>query len=71
MSHKTTTFLVKGMSCSGCSSKLEKALLAVKGVSTAKVVIEGGQVIVAYDSILLSVEQLFEVVNGLGFDVVS
>lgn len=71
MSTKTVTFLVEGMSCTGCSGKLEKALQAVNGVSATDVVLEGGQVTVTYDPALTSIEQLHETVEDVGFDMVK
>ncbi|OAG77421.1 Copper resistance protein CopZ [Acetobacter malorum] len=68
---KTETFIVEGMSCNGCSSKLKNALEALNGVSEADVVLEGGTVTVQYDPALVTPAQFSEVVDDLGFDLAS
>lgn len=56
-----------GMTCSSCSSKITDALQAVKGVAVAEVDVEGGWVIVGYDTKSVKPEALAEKVNGIGF----
>ncbi|GAN68811.1 heavy-metal-associated domain-containing protein [Acetobacter orleanensis] len=68
---KTETFVVEGMSCTGCSSKLKKALEALNGVSEADVVLEGGTVTVQYDPAVVTPQQFADVVEDLGFDLAS
>jgi len=56
-----------GMTCGSCSSKITKALEAVKGVAITEVDVEGGWVIVGYDTKTIKPETLAEKVNGVGF----
>ena len=66
----TVIFKVDGMSCTGCSSKLEKALNAVPGVSSAEVTLDPGQANIYYDGNAVQPAALRDVVEDLGFDVV-
>lgn len=68
---KTEIFVVEGMSCTGCSSKLKKALEALNGVSEADVVLDGGTVTIQYDPALVTPEKFAETVEDLGFDLAS
>lgn len=56
-----------GMTCGSCSSKISKALEAVKGVAVTEVDVEGGWVVVGYDTKAVKPEVLAEKVRGAGF----
>lgn len=56
-----------GMTCGSCSSKITKALETLKGVAVTEVDVEGGWVIVGYDTKTVKPETLAETVNGTGF----
>lgn len=56
-----------GMTCSSCSSKITKALEALKGVAVTEVDVEGGWVVVGYDTKTVKPEVLAEKVCGAGF----
>jgi periplasmic mercuric ion binding protein len=56
-----------GMTCGSCSSKVTKALEGLKGVSVTEVDVEGGWVVVGYDTQTVKPEALVEKVNGAGF----
>jgi len=56
-----------GMTCGSCSSKITTALESVKGVAATEVDVEGGWVIVGYDTKTVKPESLTEKVNGAGF----
>ncbi len=56
-----------GMTCTSCSSKIITALEALKGVAVTEVDIEGGWVIVGYDTKSIKPEALAEKINGTGF----
>lgn len=56
-----------GMTCGSCSSKITKALEALKGVAVTEVDVEGGWVVVGYDTKTVKPEALAERVNGAGF----
>jgi copper chaperone CopZ len=56
-----------GMTCGSCSSKITKALETLKGVAVTEVDVEGGWVIVGYDTTAVKPEVLAEKVKGAGF----
>ncbi len=57
-----------GMTCGSCSSKITKALEALKGVAVTEVDVDGGWVIVGYDTKTVKPEALAEKVRMAGFD---
>lgn len=56
-----------GMTCGSCSSKISTALETQKGVAVTEVDVEGGWVIVGYDTKTVKPEVLAEKVTGTGF----
>ena len=57
-----------GMTCGSCSSKITTALEAQKGVAITEVDVEGGWVIVGYNTKSVKPEALAEKVTGTGFN---
>ena len=56
-----------GMTCGSCSGIITTALQGVKGVAVAEVDIEGGWVVVGYDTKSVKAETLAEKVSASGF----
>ncbi|MSN27434.1 MAG: copper chaperone [Geobacter sp.] len=56
-----------GMTCGSCSSKISKALEALKGVVSTEVDVEGGWVVVGYDKKSIKPEVLADKVKSVGF----
>lgn len=56
-----------GMTCGSCSSNIIKALAALKGVAVTEVDVNGGWVIVGYNTQAVKPEVLAEKVVGAGF----
>jgi copper chaperone CopZ len=56
-----------GMTCGSCSNRISTALEGVKGVADTEVDVEGGWVVVGYDTKSVKPEALAEKVNGAGF----
>lgn len=56
-----------GMTCGSCSGKITKALETMNGVAATEVDLEGGWVIVGYDTKTVKPEALAEKVNKAGF----
>ncbi len=56
-----------GMTCSSCSGKIENALQGVRGVAATEVDVQGGWVVVGYDTKTIKPEILAEKVNNAGF----
>ena len=57
-----------GMTCGSCSSKISKSLETMKGVSSTEVDVEGGWVIVGYETKNVKPDNLVENVKMTGFD---
>jgi copper chaperone CopZ len=55
------------MTCGNCSSKITKALQSLKGIAVTEVDVNGGWVIVGYDTKTVKPELLAEKVKGAGF----
>lgn len=68
---ETADMTVEGMSCNGCSGKLQRALEALNGVKAVDIVLDGGKVTVSYDPAQVSAAAFRDVVEDTGFDVVS
>lgn len=64
---RTVTLRVKGMTCSGCATSVEKALKSTEGVESVKVSFERGKAVVKYDDQKVTVDKLREVVQSTGF----
>ena len=57
-----------GMTCGSCSSKITNVLESVKGVAVTEVDVNGGWVIVGYDTKTVKPESLAEKVRRTGFN---
>lgn len=62
-----TVLKTTGMTCGSCSSKITKALESLKGVAVSEVDVEGGWVVVGYDTKTVKPEALAEMVSSTGF----
>jgi P-type Cu+ transporter len=67
--NKQITLKVTGMSCSGCSANVEKALKSVKGVSAAKVDLAGKKASVDYDPAVTNESEMAKAVKKAGYGV--
>ena len=56
-----------GMSCGACASRIEKYLRSKPGVASVQVDIDGGRVIVGYDSKITKAERMAESITAIGF----
>ncbi len=61
---------VEGMTCGGCSKRLQGLLAAVAGVSQVEVSHERGEAVLQADLSQVSLAQLHTVIEDAGFDVV-
>lgn len=64
---RTVTIRVKGMTCGGCATSVEKALKGTEGVQEARVSFERGKAVIKYDDQKVTVAKLREVINSTGF----
>jgi copper chaperone CopZ len=58
--------LVRGMGCPGCAMRVRTALLSVKGVLTADVLLEQGVALIRYDPEQVNLDDLPRAVQGAG-----
>ncbi|CTP84509.1 heavy-metal-associated domain-containing protein [Xanthomonas graminis] len=61
---------VQGMTCGGCSARLQRVLQASAGVAAARVVLDGGRVEVEYDAERIDAAAIERVIVDAGFGVV-
>jgi copper chaperone len=64
---KMVTIRVKGMTCGGCATSVEKALKATEGVQEARVSFESGKALIKYDDQKVTVTKLRLIINSTGF----
>lgn len=62
---------VKEMTCSSCEMRIEKQLKKIQGVKEVKAVYSNERVIVTYNSNIVSLDQLIEAIEKLGYQVES
>lgn len=64
-----TQFYVGGMACAFCAATIEKGLSQVRGVSSAKVLMESGEVFIKHDATTVDKSRLKRELEGLGYYV--
>ncbi|KAI3822206.1 hypothetical protein L1987_09792 [Smallanthus sonchifolius] len=62
--------LIKGMTCTTCSSTVESALRAIRGVHKAQVALATEEAEVHYDPIIVSHEQFMKTIEETGFEAI-
>jgi copper chaperone CopZ len=65
--NRTVTLRVRGMTCGGCATSVEKALKATEGVMDARVSFERGKAVIKYDAQKVTVDKLRMVIQSTGF----
>ncbi|XP_050230061.1 probable copper-transporting ATPase HMA5 [Mercurialis annua] len=70
-SNQVCRLRIVGMSCTSCSSTVEKALESIQGVQKAQVALATEEAEVQYDpSILISCNKLIEAIDDIGFEAI-
>lgn len=64
---RTVTLKVRGMTCGGCATSVEKALKSTDGVQDVRVSFERGRAVIKYDDQKVTVAKLREVIQSTGF----
>ena len=59
---------IKGMHCTGCSTRLEKVLNNQDGVEKANVSLEKANANIRFDESQINVEELKELIEDSGFE---
>lgn len=63
---RTITLRVKGMTCGGCATSVERALKSTEGVTDVRVSYEQGKAVIKYDDQKVTVARLREVIDSTG-----
>lgn len=64
------TIPVLGMACASCSANVERKLNSLPGINNASVSLPGRSALVDYDPEKISLPQMKEAINGIGYDLV-
>ncbi|MGM0877230.1 MAG: copper chaperone CopZ [Bacillota bacterium] len=67
---ETVTLIVEGMSCNHCVNAIEGSVGKLRGVSNVKVSLDEGKVEVSYDDSKVTIEEMKDVIEDQGYDVV-
>ena len=65
---KELSLKIKGMHCTGCSTRLEKVLNNQDGVENTKVSFEEAKAEIKFDENQISLEEIKEVIVDAGFE---
>ncbi len=65
------TLKIRGMHCANCVLNIEKALNGLEGVSDATVNLNSGKALVIYDNNAVSIEDMGNTIEKLGFDFIG
>lgn len=63
------TINVQGMSCGHCVNSIEGNVGELKGVNSVKVHLDEGKVDVTFDSNVVSLKEITDVIEDQGYDV--
>nr|XP_017223803.1 PREDICTED: probable copper-transporting ATPase HMA5 isoform X2 [Daucus carota subsp. sativus] len=69
-STKVCRILIKGMTCSSCSTTVESVLQALPGVLKAQVALATEEAQVRYDSKIVTQSKIFETIEDSGFETI-
>ncbi|WP_028908825.1 heavy metal translocating P-type ATPase [Prevotella sp. AGR2160] len=64
------TIPVLGMACASCSANVERKLNSLPGINNASVSLPGRSALVDYDPDKITLPQMKEAINGIGYDLV-
>lgn len=64
-----TTVYVNGMTCGNCKAKIEKKLHSLDSVINVRVDLKEGTAYIEYDSDSITIEEISNVINNLGYEV--
>lgn len=64
---KNIELKIEGMHCTGCSTRLEKVLNGLDGVSNASVNLETKNAVIEFDSSKITLEEIKETIEDAGF----
>jgi copper chaperone CopZ len=65
------SYLVEGMSCSGCERTIQKVVTNLEGVASAKADLATSTVSIEYNPEKVTIEKIKSAVNNLGYKIVG
>jgi mercuric ion transport protein len=68
---KKDSYLVEGMTCSGCERTVQKVVGNLEGVNSSKADLASSTVVVEYDPAKVTIEKIKSAVNGVGYKFVG
>jgi mercuric ion transport protein len=68
---KKESYLVEGMTCSGCERTVSKVVGNVEGVASAKADLNSSTVTVEYDPSKVTIDKIKEAINRVGYKFVG
>jgi copper ion binding protein len=68
---KKESYLVEGMTCSGCERTVSRVIGNIEGVKSAKADLKTSTVSVEYDPQKATIDQIKAAVNGVGYKFVG
>ena len=63
------TLKIKGMKCTGCSQRVERALENTDGIKNASVDLESREAKISYNKDEISVKEICDTIVDVGFEV--
>ncbi len=64
------TLAILGMMCAGCAANVEKKLNSLEGITSAAVNLPGRTALIEYDTEKISLEQMKDALDHIGYDMV-
>ena len=71
MRTKEESYLVEGMTCSGCERTIQRVVGNIEGVKSSKADSKSSTVSVEYDPEKVSIDKIRSAVNGVGYKFVG
>jgi mercuric ion transport protein len=65
------TYVVEGMTCSGCERTVSKVVSNIEGVASAKADVSSSTVSVEYDPSKVTIDKIKEAVNKVGYNFIG
>lgn len=68
---KKESYLVEGMTCSGCERTVSRVISNLEGVTSSKADLKTSTVAIEYDPAKVTIERIKNAVNGVGYKFVG
>lgn len=68
---KKESYLVEGMTCSGCERAIQRIVANLQGVETSKADLQSASLEVSYDPNAVTIDEIKTAVNKIGYKIVG